>query len=142
VPAKKRRSPQEKKSLSYSRDRRNCYGENDKSSRKNIARKKRRGSRAARRRETQLLASGLGRVDENTQALAGEHAMTPALGKNSCGRKWPDRQLGLHVARALKRRADRDVSAAPTEQARIAKVLRNTRIDLATSNPISGPDDI
>jgi hypothetical protein len=31
-----RRSPQEKKALSYAKDRRNDYGENDKSSRKNI----------------------------------------------------------------------------------------------------------
>lgn len=32
----KRRSPQEKKRLSYAKDRRNDYGENDKSSRKNV----------------------------------------------------------------------------------------------------------
>lgn len=37
----RRRSPQEKKALSYARDRRNVYGENDKSSRKNIRRNKR-----------------------------------------------------------------------------------------------------
>ena len=34
----KRKSPQEKKALSYAKDRRNTYGENDKSSRKNIPR--------------------------------------------------------------------------------------------------------
>ncbi len=33
-----RRTPQEKKALSYVKDRRNDYGENDKSSRKNIRR--------------------------------------------------------------------------------------------------------
>ncbi len=32
-----RRTPQEKKELSYERDRRNTYGENDKASRKNPA---------------------------------------------------------------------------------------------------------
>ena len=36
-----RRSPQEKKTLSYAKDRRNDYGENDKSSRKSIRRNKR-----------------------------------------------------------------------------------------------------
>ena len=36
-----RSSPQEKKRLSYAKDRRNDYGENDKSSRKNIRRNKR-----------------------------------------------------------------------------------------------------
>jgi hypothetical protein len=142
VPQKKRRSPQEKKSLSYSRDRRNSYGENDKSSRKNIARKKRRRHRAARRRQHQLLVSALGPADEDTQALAGERVMAPALGKSSWARKYPDEQLGLHVARKLKRRAGKDICAAQTEQARIAKVLRNTTIDLDTSYTISGPDDI
>lgn len=140
VPPKKRRSPQEKKSLAYSRDRRNCYGENDKSSRKNVPRKKRRRHRAARRR--QLLASALCPVDEETVALAGERVVTPALVKDFWARKFADQQLGLHVARALKRRADQDISAAQTEQARIARVLRSTTIDLATSNPMSGPDDI
>jgi hypothetical protein len=142
VPAKKRRSPQEKKSLSYSRDRRNCSRENDKSSRKNIARGKRRRLRAARRIQHQLLASAVGPVDEDTQALAGERAVTPVRGKSSWWRKSPDEQLGLHVARALKRRADMDISVAEIEQARIAKVLRNTTIDLATSYPVSVPDDI
>jgi hypothetical protein len=141
VPPKKRRSPQEKKSLSYSRDRRST-GEYNKSDRKNIPRKKRRRNRAARRRQHQLLASGLGPVDEETQALAGERVMTPALGKDFWSRKWPDEQLGLHVAQRLKRRADHDVCAAETERARITKVLRNTTIHPATSNPISGPDDI
>ncbi|UGT42762.1 hypothetical protein LTV02_04940 [Nocardia yamanashiensis] len=37
----RRKSPQEKKSLSYAKDRRNDYGENDKSSRRNIRRNKR-----------------------------------------------------------------------------------------------------
>lgn len=146
MPAKKRRSPQEKKRLSYSRDRRNSYGENDKGSRKNISRKKRRRHRAARRRDHQLLARALGPVDTGTgdagsQALAGERVMIPAHGKDSWGRKWPDEQLGHHVARALKRRADKDISAAATERVRIAKVLRNTAVDLATGYSMSIPGD-
>jgi hypothetical protein len=35
-----RRSPQEKKRLSYLKDGRNVYGENDKASRKNLPKKK------------------------------------------------------------------------------------------------------
>ncbi len=45
---KRKRSPQEKKILSYARDRRNVYGENDKASRKNIPRSKAMGARAYR----------------------------------------------------------------------------------------------
>ncbi|WP_194828528.1 hypothetical protein [Nocardia sp. XZ_19_231] len=48
----RRRSPQEKKSLSYAKDRRNGYGENDKSSRKNIPRNKRIRNRVDRRRDS------------------------------------------------------------------------------------------
>ena len=59
---KKRRSPAEKKRLSYSRDRRNYYGENDKSSRKNIARHKRHRNRAGRRRVHQQLEAVAGPV--------------------------------------------------------------------------------
>jgi len=72
VPAKKRRAPQEKKHLSYSRDRRNSGGENDKSSRRSIARGKRLQHRASRRRESTLLTAALGSVDEDSEALADE----------------------------------------------------------------------
>jgi hypothetical protein len=56
-------TPQEKKRLSYERDRRNTYGENDKSSRKNIPRGKRLASRAARRSASVALLDVRGRVD-------------------------------------------------------------------------------
>ncbi|MFE2009824.1 hypothetical protein [Streptomyces sp. NPDC059491] len=44
-----RRTPQEKKRLSYLKDHRNNYGENDKSSRKSIRRNKRFPNSANRR---------------------------------------------------------------------------------------------
>jgi len=40
----RRKTPQEKKQLSYDRDRRSIYGENDKSSRKNIPLSKQRAA--------------------------------------------------------------------------------------------------
>ncbi|MBE1573987.1 tyrosine-type recombinase/integrase [Amycolatopsis roodepoortensis] len=58
-----RKSPQEKKRLSYAKDRRNRYGENDKSSRKNIPRHKRRVNRANRHREQQVLNGARGPAD-------------------------------------------------------------------------------
>jgi hypothetical protein len=51
-----RRTPQEKKELSYERDRRNTYGENDKASRKNIPRAKRRAARSYRRKTEAVIA--------------------------------------------------------------------------------------
>jgi hypothetical protein len=69
---KKRRSPQEKKRLSYSKDRRNWYGENDKSSRKNIPRSKRIRHRSERHGQQQQLSAALGAVDESVEAVLAE----------------------------------------------------------------------
>ena len=52
-----RKTPQEKKQLSYDRDRRSIYGENDKSSRKNIPRSKQRAAQAYRTKTNELLSS-------------------------------------------------------------------------------------
>ncbi|MBB5075739.1 hypothetical protein [Nonomuraea endophytica] len=60
----RQRTPQEKKLLSYAKDRRNAYGENDKSSRKNIRRNKRVPHRANRHRAHQILEAAIGVVDE------------------------------------------------------------------------------
>ncbi|MFC3484751.1 tyrosine-type recombinase/integrase [Amycolatopsis roodepoortensis] len=67
-----RKSPQEKKRLSYAKDRRNRYGENDKSSRKNIPRHKRRVNRANRHREQQVLNGARGPADIESAAIAEE----------------------------------------------------------------------
>lgn len=127
MPAKKRRSPEEKKHLSYSRDRRNTYGENDKSSRKNIARNKRVRHRAERRRESALLTAAVGPVDEEVEALIDERVTRRR--RAGIWSKVPDTQLGLYVAYKLKQRADKGNSAPETERARIEKVLRKTDID-------------
>jgi hypothetical protein len=65
-----RRSPQEKKALSYARDRRNVYGENDKSSRKNIPRRKRLVNKANRHAALQALAAAAGPADPELAELA------------------------------------------------------------------------
>ena len=99
----RRRTPQEKKRLSYSKDRRNAYGENDKSSRKNIARNKRNRVRAERHREQQQLSAASGPVDAEVEAALDERLARTRRG--SRWRKFPDTQLGLHVERSLARRA-------------------------------------
>lgn len=123
----KRKSPQEKKRLSYSKDRRNWYGENDKSSRKNIARNKRNRQRSERHGAQQQLSAAVGPVDESV-----EMALDERLARARRGNRWrksPDAQLGLYVADRLARRADKGISAPQTEQARIDKVRRSTEVD-------------
>ena len=58
------KSPQEKKAVSLNRDRRNTYGENDKSSRKNIPLSKQHSHQAARRAANQPLAQLVETIDE------------------------------------------------------------------------------
>jgi hypothetical protein len=124
---KKRRSPQEKKRLSYSKDRRNWYGENDKSSRKNIPRSKRIRQRSERHRRQQQLSAAVGPVDESVEAGLAERLAQTRRGNR--WRKFPDTQLGVYVAGTLAARIGKGISAPQKEQARIKKVRRSTRAD-------------
>jgi hypothetical protein len=102
---RKRRSPAEKKSLSYAKDRRNSYGENDKSSRKNIPRKKRVPHRADRHREHQTLQGASGTLSEPLAELA-EAKLLARRPKMAGGRlKWADQALGEYLQDRLRRRA-------------------------------------
>ncbi len=107
-----RRSPQEKKALSYARDRRNVYGENDKSSRKNIARNKRIRNRIDRR-ECQGLRAAVGPVRWEL-AEASELAVWESR-SHSWYRGWrkrPDVPLGEVVEWKLQRRVRRAAASA------------------------------
>jgi hypothetical protein len=128
VSARKRRSPQEKKRLSYSRDSRNYYGENDKSSRKNIARHKRRRHRVERHGVRQHLAAAAGPASEHAGLLAQDHVCgRPRPGDG--WRKKPDVPLSRYVASRLQRRIGTAISAAGTERASIAKIGRCAAAD-------------
>lgn len=83
-------TPQEKKVLSYQRDRRNTYGENDKSSRKNIPRSKALGQRSFRSRVGQILRSRDVEAIDDAVASARRRAFD----------KTPDQSLGDHLDRA------------------------------------------
>ncbi|HJP76913.1 MAG TPA: hypothetical protein VJ914_21775 [Pseudonocardiaceae bacterium] len=116
-----RRSPQEKKALSYAKDRRNDYGENDKSSRKNIRRNKRMPNRADRHRARQVLASE-----------APEHAETRLAAKKSMWltkrwRKWRDAPLADIVSYQLRRRAELGMDDPVEVEARIERIRRTIR---------------
>jgi hypothetical protein len=123
----RRRSPQEKKRLSYAKDRRNWTADNDKSARKTIPRRKRARRRSERHRQQQQLSAARGTVDEHLEADLGER-----LGRTRRGYRWrkiPDTQLGAYVAWKLAARVKKGISAPEMEQARIKKVMRSTRID-------------
>lgn len=96
-----RKTPQEKKALSYAKDGRNGYGENDKSSRKAIPLYKRLVNRANRHHAQRLLAAASGVVN----ADVAEAAETRAQGKRP--KRWtkvPDTRLGEYLANKAGRR--------------------------------------
>jgi hypothetical protein len=99
-----RKTPQEKKALSYAKDRRNDYGENDKSSRKAIPLRKRLVNRANRHNTQRLLGDATGSPDP----AAADDAEQRALGKRpKRWKKWRDKPLGEVLADKAERLADR-----------------------------------
>jgi hypothetical protein len=107
---RRRRTPAEKKQLSYERDHRNVYGENDKASRKWIPLRKRLRARADRRRASQGLTPGVIPVD----IADGDHLDAELLPTRDPHQweKQPDAPLGQTVAADLTRRAwQRDKAA-------------------------------
>lgn len=97
MPRKKRRSPPEKKRLSYAKDRRNCYGESTTSARKSIPLRKALANRAVRR----LAKSSLSVNDtEASDALLAKKL-------KARWKKVPDQPLRAHLGR---KRSARKVS--------------------------------
>jgi hypothetical protein len=97
------RSPQDKKALSYARDRRNDYGEHDKSSRKAIPRRKARESRKDRHKVAQDMAS-LPRLPEEAADLV-ESSARHDVNRVGGWRKEADKPLGAYLADKAKRRS-------------------------------------
>ncbi|ESQ80053.1 hypothetical protein [Asticcacaulis sp. YBE204] len=89
------RSPQEKKKLSYAKDRRNNYGESDKASRKAIPLRKARESRDDRRK-TRQIAGQIERMDSETADKA-ESSLKQDINRVGGWTKSPDQPLGEHV---------------------------------------------
>ena len=99
------KTPQEKKRQSYQHDRRNTYGENQKSSRKNIPRSKQLSHQDERRSVRQVLIATQGRVADEVA----DEAQSQALGKGRIKklrafRKSPDQPLGEVIKRRSRRR--------------------------------------
>ncbi|MBL9104286.1 MAG: hypothetical protein JNL82_25295 [Myxococcales bacterium] len=96
------RTPQDKKAASLARDRRNTYGENDKSSRRAIRLRKRWRSRLARQALRRALESG---QDD------AEDAGLPVPAPRGQWRKHPDTPLGVLLQHRRLRRLARDLRA-------------------------------
>jgi hypothetical protein len=83
--------PQEKKAASLEMDCRNSFGENDKSSRKNIPRSKQRSHQAERRASNQPLQQLSGSIGEDQAINAEIQSRTKAIDKRRNGfQKRPD----------------------------------------------------
>lgn len=99
------KTPQEKKRLSYQHDRRNTYGENQKSSRKNIPLSKQSSHQDERRSIRQTLFPAHGTVlDEVADEVQSQALRKGRLKKLDAFRKSPDRPLKEVVEQRLKRR--------------------------------------
>ncbi len=121
----RRRSPQEKKLLSYTKDRRNDYGENDKSSRKAIRRNKSAPHRANRRHVSQTLIAITGVVDETAEESA---VLRLEVKRPKTWKKWRDAVLGVIVQDRLERRARLGIDDQARNAERIQRVRRRLRL--------------
>lgn len=121
----KRKTPQEKKRESYLRDRRNTYGENDKSSRRNIPLSKRMRSRAERRLARTAFPAGAGvdvdRADDVESRV--KHKRRRAW------KKCPDQPLVEALERTLRYRVDRGILPAHAAEAKLARIRDVTQRD-------------
>jgi hypothetical protein len=89
------KTPQEKKRLSLKKDRRNAYGENDKSSRKTIPRSKARSHRKVRRKVNEELQHTLSMEEVQADVLMSELSqLSVEKTAKRTWRKWPDKPLG------------------------------------------------
>ena len=102
---KKLRAPQEKKALSYAKDRRNSYGQNDKASRRLIPLRKAQDHRSQRRVASQSLAF-LTNLPEEAAARV-ESDVKRNVTRARAWKKSPDMPLADFVAGGLKARAAR-----------------------------------
>lgn len=116
-----RKSPQEKKRLSYLKDGRDTYGENAKASRKNLPRAKAFARRANRARDSRLLRSATGVPDD----VCAEAVELRLLGRRrEVKRKWADTPLGEYVEWRLTGREP----GAPRVEAARERVRRRLRL--------------
>jgi hypothetical protein len=112
------RSPQDKKILSYLKDRRNSYGEHDKGSRKAIPARKAWVNRTYRRAVRQVTRTEADEVDQ----LASDVAAV----RRKPWKKSPDRSLGDHLNNKWRVGQERGGNEPSTSELREEALRRST----------------
>ena len=122
----KQKTPQEKKALSYAKDCRNTYGENDKSSRKNIPLRKAKVNRGYRRKVNQTLQE----IDTKIDLEKAELAETEARNiKRENWKKCADESLGTFVEQNLERR-ENHAGNGKTARKKVREFVKNLKIEI------------
>lgn len=116
-----RQTPQERKRLSYLKDRRNSYGENDKSSRRNIRRNKAAVHSANRRHEHLVLAALAGIRDTGGAEVVADRLFVK---RPKRWRKAPDQRLAEAIEYVLERRVRLGIDDAGRARRRIHRIHR------------------
>ncbi|HEY0023759.1 MAG TPA: hypothetical protein VGB24_12635 [Longimicrobium sp.] len=113
-----RRTPREKKLLSYAKDGRNTFAESRGIAHKAIARRKAKANRAFRHEESRALQSALG---------GGDDVFVARIRRKSW-KKLPDAPLGAYVAARLGRRAEDGMNAADKASDLVTAGLKRAKI--------------
>jgi predicted RNase H-like HicB family nuclease len=122
----KQKTPQEKKALSYAKDRRNSYGENDKASRKSITLRKAKQNRAFRKTTNQILERVVSETDvEKLEILENEMRCV----KKGSWKKYPDIPLGDYVESRLEGQEER-TGKGKTALKKIREIIENLEIEV------------
>lgn len=120
----KEKTPQEKKALSYAKDRRNTYGENDKASRKLIPLRKARVNRVYRKRVNEVLTQITDGESQDAEVLEG---IVRTIRRQEW-KKTADEPLGAIVQQNLGRREDH-AGNGKTAHKKTTEFVKNLKIE-------------
>lgn len=122
----KRKTPQNKKALSYAKDCRNTYMANDKASRKIVPLRKAKVNRSYRRKVNQTLQEIDNKVDLEKAELAESAARNI---KREDWKKCSDEPLGKIVERKLERR-ENHAGKGKTARKKVREFVKNLKIEI------------
>lgn len=103
---KKIRTPQEKKKLSYEKDRRNCYGEGRTHSVKSIRRRKKNANRTFRRGNKRVAQLSIVSIETDTDYKAIQKLGEMSIKKKKW-KKMPDKPLSEYIKRQKEKAENR-----------------------------------
>jgi predicted RNase H-like HicB family nuclease len=121
-----KRTPQEKKELSYAKDGRNTLHENDKASRRLIPLRKAKANRAYRKKANEALNEVLTAAGDEEQIELAESKSLAT--KKPDWEKYPDTPLGEVVEKQLKRRIDH-AGNGKTAQKKIREFVASLKVE-------------